>query len=83
MRASGMPLVLVDDAVIFPGIVTHPMARFIRTYVLQLGMLDGAAGFLLSVLAAVSVCFKYAALRSSAQHEGKREAGGGFRGRPR
>ena len=61
----------------FPGIVTHPTARFIRTYVFQLGMLDGTAGFMLSVLAAVSVFFKYAALRELKGNERRREAGGG------
>jgi glycosyltransferase involved in cell wall biosynthesis len=47
----------------FPGVVTHPIARFIRMYVLQLGFLDGSAGLLLCSLAATSVFFKYAALR--------------------
>jgi len=47
----------------FPAIVTHPPARFIRMYILQLGLLDGAAGFCLSALAASGVFCKYAALR--------------------
>lgn len=51
----------------FPAIVTHPGARFLRMYILQLGFLDGAAGFLLCVTASVSVFFKYATLRELAK----------------
>jgi glycosyltransferase involved in cell wall biosynthesis len=54
----------------FPGIVTHPTARFIRMYVLQLGFLDGGPGFVLCALAATSVFFKYAALREFASAKG-------------
>lgn len=59
----------------FPGIVTHPAARFIRMYVLQLGFLDGGPGFVLCVLAATSVFFKYAALRELASAKGKTAGG--------
>lgn len=61
----------------FPGIVTHPIARFIRMYVLQLGILDGGAGFLLCALAASSVLFKYAALREFGARGAERGAGEG------
>ncbi|MDD4856657.1 MAG: glycosyltransferase family 2 protein [Candidatus Krumholzibacteria bacterium] len=47
----------------FPGIVTHPIARFIRMYVLQLGFLDGGYGFVLCMLASVGVFLKYAFVR--------------------
>jgi glycosyltransferase involved in cell wall biosynthesis len=47
----------------FPAIVVRPVARFLRMYVLQLGFLDGAAGFVLCVLASTGVFYKYAALR--------------------
>jgi glycosyltransferase involved in cell wall biosynthesis len=47
----------------FPAVITHPIARFVRMYILQLGFLDGAAGLLLCTMAAASVFFKYAALR--------------------
>lgn len=40
----------------------RPPARFFRMYVLQLGFLDGVQGFMLCVLAAVSVFMKYAKL---------------------
>ncbi len=42
----------------------HAVARFFRTYFLRLGILDGRAGFLLSVTAAQSVFNKYACLWS-------------------
>jgi (heptosyl)LPS beta-1,4-glucosyltransferase len=42
----------------------HAVARFFRTYFLRLGILDGRAGFLLSVMAAQSVFNKYACLWS-------------------
>lgn len=45
----------------------HAIARFIRTYFLRLGILDGKAGFLLSVMAAQSVFNKYASLWSRTQ----------------
>jgi len=60
----------------FPGIVTHPIARFLRMYVLQLGFLDGGPGFVLCALAATSVFFKYAALRELASAKGKTTGGG-------
>jgi len=60
----------------FPRIMTHPAARFIRMYVLQLGFLDGASGFLLCAFAATGVFFKYAALRELSRPEATRKAGG-------
>jgi glycosyltransferase involved in cell wall biosynthesis len=60
----------------FPGVVTHPIARFIRMYFLQLGMFDGGAGLLLCGLAAASVFFKYAALRELSAEEKTRKVGG-------
>ena len=47
----------------FPAIALNPPARFIRMYVLQLGFLDGASGFILCGMAAASVFFKYMRLR--------------------
>ncbi len=58
-----------------PGIMTHPVARFCRMYLLQLGILDGGAGFLLCALAATSVFFKYAALRELSVGGRARKAG--------
>jgi glycosyltransferase involved in cell wall biosynthesis len=60
----------------FPGIVTHPAARFARMYLLQLGFLDGAPGFLLCSLASVGVFLKYAALRELSGMRSDRKAGG-------
>ncbi len=47
----------------FPAIMLNPPARFIRMYVLQLGFLDGAAGFMLCGMAAAGVLLKYVRLR--------------------
>lgn len=56
----------------FPAIITHPLARFLRMYVLQLGFLDGLPGFMLCAMAATSVFFKYARLRElSSGHTGQ------------
>lgn len=43
-------------------VLVRPPARFISTYVLRGGFLDGAHGLVLAVLAAVSVAAKYARL---------------------
>jgi glycosyltransferase involved in cell wall biosynthesis len=43
----------------FPGIIVHPMWRFIRMYFLQLGFLDGKPGFVLCSTSVASVFFKY------------------------
>ncbi|MCD6380182.1 glycosyltransferase family 2 protein, partial [bacterium] len=43
----------------FPGIIVHPIWRFIRMYFLQLGFLDGKSGFLLCSTAVASIFFKY------------------------
>ncbi len=40
----------------------NPVARFLRMYVLQLGFLDGQAGFVLAVLSSYYVFLKYAKL---------------------
>lgn len=61
----------------FPGIVTHPVARFLRMYVLQLGFLDGASGFTLCALAAKGVYLKYARLRELRPGSGERGDGEG------
>jgi len=47
----------------FPAIYLRPAARFVRMYLLQLGFLDGSAGFKLCRLAALSVYRKYSELR--------------------
>jgi len=47
---------------IIAGLLMKPPARFVRMYVFQLGFLDGIQGFILCVLAAVSVFMKYAKL---------------------
>ena len=43
-------------------VVLRPCARFVRMYVLQFGLLDGAAGMLLCALAAAQVFLKYSEL---------------------
>ena len=59
-----------------PGIFTHPVARFLRMYVAQLGFLDGISGFLLCALASSGVLLKYAALRElSGRGAGHRSGG--------
>lgn len=45
-------------------VVVRPPLRFLRQYVLQLGFLDGAHGFLLCALASAQVFLKYADLWS-------------------
>ncbi len=60
----------------FPGILLRPPARFFRMYVLQLGFLDGAAGFLLCSLAATGVFLKYAFLRELGAEDRGRANGG-------
>ena len=40
----------------------NPTATFLKTYVLKRGFLDGAPGFVVAVMGAVSVFFKYAKL---------------------
>jgi glycosyltransferase involved in cell wall biosynthesis len=48
----------------------RPPARFVRMYVVQLGFLDGIQGFILCVLAAVSVFMKYSKLWRLSRGEG-------------
>jgi (heptosyl)LPS beta-1,4-glucosyltransferase len=43
-------------------VVLRPVLRFVRMYVLQLGVLDGAHGAVLCALAAAQVFLKYAEL---------------------
>ncbi len=54
----------------FPGILTHPPFRFFRMYLLQLGFLDGAAGFILCCSAAAGVFFKYVYLKELRENSG-------------
>lgn len=56
----------------FPAVVTHPIARFVRMYLLQRGFLDGRAGLLLCTMAAASVFFKYATLCEMTMSRGDR-----------
>jgi hypothetical protein len=56
MRESGRRANLFD-------LVIHPPAAFLRNYVLRLGVFDGAAGFIISVINAYSVFLKFAKLR--------------------
>jgi glycosyltransferase involved in cell wall biosynthesis len=55
----------------FPRILLRPGARFLRMYLLQLGFLDGAAGIVLCMLAAVGVMLKYAYLRELSRGDGE------------
>lgn len=48
-------------------VIARPPLRFLRQYVLQLGFLDGAHGWLLCALASTQVFLKYAALREKGQ----------------
>jgi len=45
-----------------PDVIVRPPLRFMRQFVLQLGFLDGAHGFVLCALAAAQVFLKYAEL---------------------
>ncbi len=42
--------------------LTNPAATFVKAYIVKRGFLDGAAGFIVAVMGAVSVFFKYAKL---------------------
>jgi glycosyltransferase involved in cell wall biosynthesis len=44
------------------SLLAHPLAVLFKTYVLKRGFLDGTAGFVVAVMGAVSVFFKYAKL---------------------
>jgi glycosyltransferase involved in cell wall biosynthesis len=60
----------------FPSLYTRPIARFLRMYLLQLGFLDGSAGYRLCRLAASGVYLKYSLLRELRRQrddESKRE----------
>jgi hypothetical protein len=53
-------------------VALRPPLRFLRMYVLQLGVLDGAHGLALCALAAAQVFLKYAALWAGARGAGER-----------
>ena len=44
------------------SLLGHPMAVFIKSYLLKRGFLDGTPGFAVAVMGAISVFFKYAKL---------------------
>lgn len=48
-------------------VIARPPLRFLRQYVLQLGFLDGAHGWLLCALASTQVFLKYAGLREKSR----------------
>lgn len=52
--------------------LVHPPARFIRMYLLRLGLLDGKAGFVNAVLASFYVFLKYAKLWEMEQEGSRR-----------
>jgi (heptosyl)LPS beta-1,4-glucosyltransferase len=58
--AAGKRATLLD-------VIARPPLRFLRQYVLQLGFLDGAHGWLLCALASTQVFLKYAALREKSR----------------
>lgn len=60
----------------FPAMALNPPARFVRMYVLQLGFLDGAVGFMLCGMASASVFFKYMRLRELYRERSGRERDG-------
>ena len=53
-------------------LVVRPPARFVRMYLLQLGVLDGVRGLIVCTLGATSVFLKYAKLWRSSQKSGAR-----------
>ena len=55
MREAGRRAGLLD-------LVVHPPAAFLRNYVLRRGILDGTAGFTISMMNAYSVFLKFAKL---------------------
>jgi glycosyltransferase involved in cell wall biosynthesis len=57
MRAAGRAASLLD-------LTLHPWAAFVRNYLLRRGFLDGAAGFVISVMNAYYVFLKFAKLRA-------------------
>ena len=52
--------------------ILRPMARFLRSYILKRGFLEGFAGFYVAVTAAVYVFLKYAKLWELELEEKKR-----------
>ncbi len=52
-------------------VLVRPPLRFVRQYVLQLGVLDGGPGLVLCALAAVQVFLKYAELWARTRNEGR------------
>jgi glycosyltransferase involved in cell wall biosynthesis len=57
----------VDRGATWLDVIARPPLRFVRMYVLQLGVLDGAHGLVLCALAAVQVFLKYAELWAGAR----------------
>ncbi|MBI1798073.1 MAG: glycosyltransferase family 2 protein [Candidatus Eisenbacteria bacterium] len=62
-------------------VLVRPPLRFLRQYVLQLGVLDGAHGVALCGFAAAQVFLKYAALWDRSRRERARPSGGPAAGR--
>ncbi|HSG01384.1 MAG TPA: hypothetical protein VLA20_09645, partial [Vicinamibacterales bacterium] len=70
MHAAGRRASLID-------LVLHPPAAFVRNYVLRRGLLDGRAGFVISVMSAYYVFLKFAKLWEIARrHEDAGEGRG-------
>ena len=56
-----------------PGILVRPLARFLKDYVLKLGILDGYYGLQISVNSAHAIFLKYVKLRMLQKEYGERE----------
>ena len=70
MHAAGRRAGLID-------LVLHPPAAFLRNYVLRRGLLDGRAGFVISIMSAYYVFLKFAKLWEIARrHEDAGEGSG-------
>ncbi len=54
----------------FFKLILKPVSKFIETYILKLGFLDGHAGFVISIGAAYSVFLKFAKLRELEASQG-------------
>lgn len=54
-----------------PGLMFNPFAAFLKSYLLKRGFLDGTPGFMVAVMGAVSVFFKYAKLYERQGQRGK------------
>ena len=58
------------------SLLAHPLAVFLKTYVLKRGFLDGTPGFAAAVMGAVSVFFKYAKLYELQKSPSERQGSG-------